>query len=216
MVTQVYRRKPSHVHVKDGQRRTLGAMAAEYIGAMMRRADGFAADMEASEDLPLCPGCYMTVLVNAATYLAQQNGQSLAELGVTLGRTFLAIARGDGDPHPEGVDVIRPRYAEPSPIVSDRIEYASSENLRNRQCADLFRRLIRRAYGDTFSVAVGHHVMFSRDDEMDEIPSADCLMFSHDLMSRVFGERAVGIMQDLAGVPQEQRAALLETHLATL
>lgn len=98
-------------------------------------------------------------------------------------------------------------------------DYLGFENQRNKENADLYTRLIRAAIGKDRNVAVliGHHLTFELDGDLDtenEIPSADCLMFDHDLMRAVFGpERYINIMRDLASVPCDQRDAMLRQFM---
>jgi hypothetical protein len=51
---------------------------------------------------PLCPGCYMVVLYNAALTLAKLNGQDTRELGATMAQAFARMANGDS----EGIESI--------------------------------------------------------------------------------------------------------------
>ena len=101
-------------------------------------------------------------------------------------------------------------------------DYLGFENDRNKRNAKLYERLIKRAIGPGTEVAVliGHHLTFELNGDLateNEIPSADCLMFDHDLMTKVFGQaRAVNIMRSLASVPCDQRDHLLAFHLDTL
>lgn len=76
------------VHIPDGRRRDAGRMVGEFVERVQRMV---AKRPDASEML-LCPGCYMIALVNAAVWLAENNGQSLAELGATMARAFQQIA----------------------------------------------------------------------------------------------------------------------------
>jgi hypothetical protein len=97
-------------------------------------------------------------------------------------------------------------------------DYLGFENARNKEHAALYERLLRLALKDekNVSVLIGHHVCFEINGDLqteNEIPSADCLMFDHDLMTRVFGPYAIPIMRDLASVPCEKRDELLASHL---
>lgn len=100
-------------------------------------------------------------------------------------------------------------------------DYLGFENARNKQHADLYTELIRRAVGDC-AILIGHHLAFELGGDLNtenEIPSADTLMFDHEIMGRVFGGKAGAIMVQLAAVPVEQRdtllANLLKIHDAT-
>jgi hypothetical protein len=100
--------------------------------------------------------------------------------------------------------------------------YLQAENDRNTRHGDLFIDIIKRAFGVDEVVMVGHHFVFEPKGSMEkldltklnEIPSADTIMFDHDIMGEVFGEHAVRVMQDLAAVPVERRDALLRDYLS--
>ena len=49
-------------------------------------------DWHQSATQNLCPGCYMVVGFNMLVRLAQQNNQSLVELGVTMANAFQQLA----------------------------------------------------------------------------------------------------------------------------
>ena len=101
---RVYGGDPNLIHVPDGRRREAGRMAGAAIDFIMRQI---------TESFPwpqrrtklLCPGCYMVVLFNAAVWLARQNGQSLTELGETLGTAFLLLAKNPNDAGIEEIEV---------------------------------------------------------------------------------------------------------------
>lgn len=92
------------------------------------------------------------------------------------------------------------------------------EGKRNRDNAMLYVTLITRAYGVEFEMFIGHHLAYKNQHmattTLDEIPSADTLLFDHDIMTAVFGQRAIAIMQMLAAKPCGERERLLETLLA--
>lgn len=96
-------------------------------------------------------------------------------------------------------------------------DYLGSENERNKKHAALYARLLKLALGrGDVQVLIGHHITFELGGDLEtenEIPSADCLMFDHVLMGKVFGERAIPIMRALATVPCDQRDHLLEFYL---
>lgn len=97
-------------------------------------------------------------------------------------------------------------------------DFLEFENARNKQHARLYESLIKRAFGEC-QVMVGHHIgmEFAGDLQTEnEIPSADTLLFDHDLMTRCFGDHAVTMMQELAAVPCTQREVLLERMMADL
>lgn len=69
-------------------------------------------------NLPLCPGCYMVALFNAAITLAERNGQSLRELGNSLGDAFKQLAMDGG--HPESIESITVQLdSDPCPIPQE-------------------------------------------------------------------------------------------------
>lgn len=97
-------------------------------------------------------------------------------------------------------------------------DYLSSENARNKAQAALFTEMIKLAFGKEEQVIIGHHLTFESGGNLEtenEIPSADTLMFCHDLMHRVFGVGAIPIMRDLASVPAGERDARLADYLNT-
>lgn len=104
----VYRGDPDLIHVLDGRRRKVGSDVADRVDELMRwfgEQGRYTARQRA--ELPLCPGCYMPVIFNAAVELAKRNGQDLEELGLTMSSAFLALAeRGHGADGLERVHVI--------------------------------------------------------------------------------------------------------------
>lgn len=91
-------------------------------------------------------------------------------------------------------------------------DYLSSETVRNKQHASTYERFLKAALPERrLSVFVGHHISFEIDGDLsteNEIPSADCLMFDHELMGTVFGQHnGVAIMRDLAGYNCDERDA---------
>ena len=95
-------------------------------------------------------------------------------------------------------------------------DYLGYENQRNKDHAALYTRLMQKAIGGNVAVLIGHHLTFEINGDLateNEIPSADTLMFDHDLMTKVFGPRAIHVMIHLASVPCEQRDAMLVHYL---
>ena len=97
-------------------------------------------------------------------------------------------------------------------------DYLGFENARNKQHAALYERLMKQAIGGTapVSVLIGHHLTFEIGGELqteNEIPSADCLIFDHDFMGKVFGSNAIAVMRDLASVDVDHRDDLLVYYL---
>ncbi len=98
-MTKVYRGKPEYVHIQDGERAVLGRTVAGALDRLIRAnaaATSKPEDDIAAWDNPLCPGCYMVAVFNCAIELARRNGQSLTELGNSLGNAFKQLAM-DGD-----------------------------------------------------------------------------------------------------------------------
>ena len=91
-------------------------------------------------------------------------------------------------------------------------DWLTSENARNKAHASLYTAIMHRAFGASAEILIGHHLTFEEGGDLsteDEIPSADTMMFDHDIMGRVFGANAVAIMRQLASVPVSQRDAVL-------
>lgn len=100
-------------------------------------------------------------------------------------------------------------------------DYLGFENDRNKKHAEIYTRLLKRAIKrDDVAVLIGHHITFEIGGDLEtenEIPSADCLMFDHELMTSVFGaDRALPIMRALVSVPCDHRDALLKYYLDTV
>jgi hypothetical protein len=95
-------------------------------------------------------------------------------------------------------------------------DYLEFENTRNKASAALFEHMLKIAFGEC-QVMVGHHIGMEFQGDLqteNEIPSADTLIFDHDIMRKVFGDDAVEFMQRLAAVPCNQRESLLRAMLA--
>lgn len=102
------------VHIEDHTRRDFGRDLAFQVEHMMRHRDPALRRQSAGEldgggypgarefapaagvvidwTRPLCPGCYMIALFNAAVELVRANGQPLAELGRTMAQAFSRLA----------------------------------------------------------------------------------------------------------------------------
>lgn len=106
-----------------------------------------------------------------------------------------------------------PRFAPLTPK-----KYIGDEIQRNKSSAHLFAAMVRIAFGKDDPVMVGHHIGFEIGNDLDtenEIPSADTLIFDHDIMGAVFGDKAIETMQALAAIPVAKRdAELLRRFLA--
>jgi hypothetical protein len=91
------------------------------------------------------------------------------------------------------------------------------ENDRNTESADLFKAIIREAYG-VQDVICGHHLVYQREERhtdgftytfVQEIPSADALIFDHDVAKKIFGDKWQDNLVTLALTPVTQRDAVL-------
>lgn len=94
-------------------------------------------------------------------------------------------------------------------------DYLGTENARNKQHAALFTAIIVAAFGPDNAVLIGHHLTFETAGDIateNEIPSADTLIFDHDIMGRVFGQYAPAVMMNLARVPVAERDTLLKQY----
>lgn len=102
-----------------------------------------------------------------------------------------------------------------------RIEGAF-ENDRNAVNRDLFKAIIREVYG-VEDVIIGHHLVYEKEDPqtdekghtfniqvIEEIPSADALIFDHNVAKKLWGEDYLHVLTLLAREPVETRDALLK------
>lgn len=94
----------------------------------------------------------------------------------------------------------------------------SYENDRNAANSDLFKAIIREVYG-VQDVIIAHHLVYVRVETregfdyqiVEEIPSADALIFDHDIARKLWGADWQGVLRQLACEPVETRDALLAT-----
>jgi hypothetical protein len=95
-------------------------------------------------------------------------------------------------------------------------DYLAAENERNHRNHRVYERFMRLATGEDTNVLVKHHITFevAADGEPNEVPSADTLMFCHELMEKVFGMSALALMAQLAVRPVEERDAHFEQLVA--
>lgn len=97
---RVYGGDPGLVHIPDGERAEVGQWLAGMLGKGMRvravlqkaQPGEEGARWAEHQAMPLCPGCYMVALFNAAVALAKESGQPLAELGRSMAGAFNALA----------------------------------------------------------------------------------------------------------------------------
>lgn len=102
-----------------------------------------------------------------------------------------------------------------------RIEGAF-ENERNAANADLFKCIIRYVFGVT-DVIVGHHLVYVTVEKdpggfdiqvVEEIPSADALIFDHEVAAKLWPDDWRDKLQQFATAPADKRDALLREHCA--
>lgn len=94
------------------------------------------------------------------------------------------------------------------------------ENTRNEVHADLYKAIIREVYGVT-DVIVAHHIVFVREDKRSdgfsytlviEVPSADTLIFDHDVAAKLWPRTWQEKLPMLALAPIEKRDELLKAY----
>lgn len=86
---------PSLIHIPDHHRTDVGRAVADMLTATMHTLAtlGVGHDAEAYDsDKPLCPGCYMIALFDAAIELAKREGQPVQELGLSMAQLFKKLA----------------------------------------------------------------------------------------------------------------------------
>lgn len=95
--------------------------------------------------------------------------------------------------------------------------YLQSELQRNHEHKHVYDRLLKRAVANC-RVETGHHITLHIEGEEDgnEVPSADTVLFDHDFMKAVFGDGYRMVIMDLALEPAEGRENLLDRHLDQL
>lgn len=91
------------------------------------------------------------------------------------------------------------------------------ENDRNMENNELYKAIIREAYGVT-DVICGHHLVYQTEEKrsdgftyqiIEEIPSADALIFDHDVAKKIWGSHWRKNITALALEPVETRDKLL-------
>jgi hypothetical protein len=96
------------------------------------------------------------------------------------------------------------------------------ENDRNADSAQLFKEIIREACG-VHDVIIAHHLVYVRVEQRDgfdyqiveEIPSADALIFDHDIAQKLWGEAWRENLVRLVMEPAETRDVLLASLYRT-
>lgn len=93
------------------------------------------------------------------------------------------------------------------------------ENDRNGENQELYKAIIREAFGVT-DVICGHHLVYQVEDKrpdgftytfVEEIPSADTLIFDHDVARKIWGDDFKLVLVQLACEPIATRDQLLST-----
>jgi uncharacterized membrane protein len=91
------------------------------------------------------------------------------------------------------------------------------ENDRNAENSNLYKAIIREAFGVT-DVICGHHLVYEVEDKradgftyqiIEEIPSADALIFDHGVAKKLWGDNWQAHLTKLALEPTETRDKLL-------
>lgn len=93
---RTYGGDPSLIHIPDRHRTDVGKALADSLTATMRTLAtlGIGHDPEPYDsDKPLCPGCYMIALFDAAVELARREGQPAQELGRSMAALFAGLAK---------------------------------------------------------------------------------------------------------------------------
>ena len=94
------------------------------------------------------------------------------------------------------------------------------ENFRNSNNSDLFKEVLREAHG-VQDVIIAHHIVYVIEEKrtdgfayqiVEEIPSADCLLFDHDIAKKIWGADYIAVLQRLVAEPCETRDELF-AHL---
>jgi hypothetical protein len=94
------------------------------------------------------------------------------------------------------------------------------ENDRNASNRDLFKSIIQEVFGDgkQLDVIIAHHLVYAKQEDdyfvVEEIPSADTLIFDHEIARKLFGNDFTKQLVQLACVPAENRDDLLSKLLS--
>lgn len=106
---RTYGGDPSLVHIPDHHRADVGHSVAAMLEAEMRAIGtlGFGHEPKPYDsDAPICPGCYMIALFDAAVWLAKATGQDVRELGVSMAALFAKLA-AEGEYRPTEEMIVR-------------------------------------------------------------------------------------------------------------
>lgn len=91
------------------------------------------------------------------------------------------------------------------------------ENDRNGENSKLYKAIVREAF-DVEDVICGHHMVYEKQDKradgftyqvIEEIPSADALIFNHNIAVKIWGQNFKETLAKLACEPVETRDKLL-------
>lgn len=102
--------------------------------------------------------------------------------------------------------------------IGTRIEGAY-ENDRNSENSECWKAVVREAFAVT-DVICGHHIVYQVEEKrgdgftytfVQEIPSADALIFDHDVARKIWGDGWQHCLTQLALEPIESRDALFAT-----
>lgn len=94
------------------------------------------------------------------------------------------------------------------------------ENDRNAENSKLFSDIIKEAY-NVDQVIIAHHLVYVIQDTdkdgfniqvIEEVPSADSLIFDHEVAEKIWGPSYLVILQELASLPQVQRDQKLSEY----
>lgn len=102
-------------------------------------------------------------------------------------------------------------------------DWLTTEIERNKRNGEMFTGLLRKAFSDKkdLEVIIAHHLTIEYEGKLatvDEIPSADTMLFDHDIMKAVFGVKYRHVMSQLAVMPVDggARDELLKYFLEAL
>lgn len=90
----------------------------------------------------------------------------------------------------------------------ERKDWLAYENNRNHHAKELYTAILREVFGTGEEVVIAHHLTFDGDNP-DEIPSADTMIFDHDIARRIWGDGYLTVLAQLSAAPCDQRDALL-------
>lgn len=90
------------------------------------------------------------------------------------------------------------------------MKISEHENHRNSKNGGLYEAILREAFPDVSMVACAHHIFFKRSDgAVEELPSADALIFDHGIAQKIWGSSFPEVLERLASQPVPERDLLL-------